>query len=326
MQNVEPVEPTLASLGFTKPQQVVGRVTIADLFRPGHRCGIYVLHYSNGEYYVGQAIDVTRRFVQHLQTHGDIERISFRQVPRLRLNDEEKALIWRLETDNVPLRNIALTSVTYGPADFDSVMSLNEQERWLSDGIQIDMSGPRVVDEELRRRYRRKYESFLQLPFADSAIQVLRSYVAVGIPAIRRGEVSFWSSSCLPSYSNRAVTIYSRINVYWQEVFNVHVFQEDLWVTMYVAKSTLEEKYGKSLSGLLRKYPSLEKLDTKYEPGGPDQLGLVVPNVEIACSFSKIEWLHMPSGYLTYDSCGKGHAFTAVTTALTSQIDSSVNQ
>lgn len=41
--------------------------SVAPLFRE-ERCGIYILEFSNGDRYVGQAKDVTRRFAQH--RHG----------------------------------------------------------------------------------------------------------------------------------------------------------------------------------------------------------------------------------------------------------------
>jgi hypothetical protein len=87
---------TLSDLGFTETFAIEGRASIADLFKPNKRCGIYVLHTSNGEHYAGQAIDVTRRYVQHLKTHNDIVKISFKRVPQKKLNQEEQKVIHTL--------------------------------------------------------------------------------------------------------------------------------------------------------------------------------------------------------------------------------------
>ena len=57
---------------FDAPELVAGRASIADLFRPSKRCGLYILHFDNGEFYAGQAIDVTRGYVQHRKVHSDI--------------------------------------------------------------------------------------------------------------------------------------------------------------------------------------------------------------------------------------------------------------
>jgi hypothetical protein len=52
-------------MGFSPWKYVQGRTSIADSFKPRRRCGIYVLRFSNEEFYVGQAVDVTIRYAQH---------------------------------------------------------------------------------------------------------------------------------------------------------------------------------------------------------------------------------------------------------------------
>ncbi len=68
-------------MGFLPWRQVHGRAWLADFFKPRRRRGIYVLRVSNAEVYVGQAVDVTRRYAQHRRTHADIEQIAFKQAP-----------------------------------------------------------------------------------------------------------------------------------------------------------------------------------------------------------------------------------------------------
>src|SRR4028118_633327 len=87
----------LAELGFTYSTNVEGCTSIADLFKPKKRCGIYVLHFADGAFYVGKALDVTRRYVQHRKTHTDIEKITFKRVPSPQLKAEECDVIWHLE-------------------------------------------------------------------------------------------------------------------------------------------------------------------------------------------------------------------------------------
>ncbi len=262
--------------GFSKLYHVQGRASIADLFPPRKRCGLYILHFTNGEMYAGQALDVTRRFVQHRKVHGDIEKLSFRRVPRAKLNDEERALIWGLEQDGYRLRNITFTSIPHGESDFDLIMPVEEQDRWLEDLDYIDAKGSRVIQPELRGKYSRKFESFTALPYADEAIEALRYYVWANIPAFLRSELSFWSCSCLPSYPDPSAKIYSRINVNWQEVFTVFEYENQLNFSFHVARSPLERTFGESLSELSGQYPDLDITDHFYEPGGPDQVNLVV--------------------------------------------------
>src|SRR5215211_1036625 len=239
-------------MGFSPWRQVHGRASIADFFKPRGRCGIYVLRFSNEEFYVGQAVDVTRRYAQHRKTHIDIEQIAFKQVPSGKLNEEERSLIWHLERQGWSLRNVTFASMPKGESDFDLVMPPEEQERWLDDLGYADEGGQRLIDPELRRRYQRHYQRFLEMPHADEALDILCTYVKVGVPAIRRGEVSFWACSCLPTKD-----VYSRVNINWQEVFTVFAWQNDLWFSLHLARSPLEKALGNRESSLLKRHPTL---------------------------------------------------------------------
>ena len=258
--------------GFSQPHRVWGRSSVADLFKPGERCGLYILHFANGDIYAGQALDVTRRYVQHRKIHADIEQISFRQVPRNRLNDEERVLIWSLEQGGQRLRNITFTSVPKGESDFDLVVSPEEQNRWLKDPSYIDFGGNRIVDPGLRRKYSGKYESFAGLPRSDEVLGVLRSYIQECIPAFLRSEVSFWCVSCTP-----ARNVYARINIYWQEVLTVSVTENELWLSVHMADSPFVPLSDEAQALLFERHPTVELWEHQYKPGGPDQVAFTLP-------------------------------------------------
>lgn len=270
---------------FSHPHHVQGRDSIADLFPSGKRCGVYILQFSDGEIYAGQALDVTRRYVQHRKIHCDIEKIRFRRVAKEYLDEEERSLIWTLEREGYRLRNITFTSIPKGESDFDRIVSAEEQERWLKDTSYIDLSGSRIVNLELRRKYSRKFQRFAALPYFNEITEVLRKYVHAGIPAPLRSELSFWACSCLPSYSYSNVTIYSRINIYWQEVFTASTHKGNTKFSFHLALSPLEEAFGESLSPLLEKFPSLKTTDHFYEPGGQNQINLVIEGADSANIF-----------------------------------------
>jgi hypothetical protein len=257
----------LETMGFSQWNYVQGRASIADFYKPGRRCGIYVLRFSNGDFYVGQAVDVTRRYAQHRKTHTDIEQMAFKQAPRGKLDDEERALIGRLERQEWPLRNVTFASMLIGESDFDLIMPPDEQERWLGDLGYTDDGGERLIDPELRRRYQGQFQRFLAMPRAEEALDVLHTYVKVGIPAIRRGEVSFWACSCLPTKD-----VYSRVNINWQEVFTASTSLNDLWFSFHLARSPLAELLGDRESPLLERHPTLVYDDHRYAPGGQDQM------------------------------------------------------
>lgn len=262
----------LAEIGFSQPQHVQSRASIADLFKPNKRCGIYVLYFSNGEFYAGQAIDVTRRYAQHRIKYKDIEKIAFKQVSKTKLNDEERTTIWLLEQDGRVLRNITFASIPRGESDFDLIMPPAEQTWWLEDLSYVDDGGDRLIDPALRRRYHERFQNLLKMPYAQVVFDVLQTYVKAGIPAIRRGEVSFWGCSCLPASS-----VYSRININWQEVFTAFVNEGELWFSLHVANSPFAQTSSGALDRLLKRYPSARAFDHRYAPGGPDQTNLKVP-------------------------------------------------
>jgi hypothetical protein len=242
------------------------------LFPPGKRCGLYILHFANGEIYAGQALDVTRRYVQHRKVHADIERISFKRVAKHRLNDEERSLIWSLEQSGHRLRNITFTSIPKGESDFDLIMSVEEQDRWLRDLSYVDSGGSRVADPELRRKYSKKFESFTAMPRSSEVIDALRGYVQEGVPAFRRGEVSFWCVSCMPKRG-----VYARINIYWQEVLTVSVAENELWLSVHMADSPFVPLSDEAIALLFERHPTVGLWEHQYEPGGPDQVAFTLP-------------------------------------------------
>lgn len=266
----------LDQLGFAPTQRVRGRASIADLFSPDQRCGIYILHFSTDEFYVGQATDVTHRYIQHRNTHQDIEKISFKAISPDRLNEEERSIIWQLEQWGWPLRNVVFTSLPKGESDFDLIMSLEEQEQWLENLGFVDGQGERLVAPDLRRKFHRTYERFTRTPYAEDIVNVIRTYVRVGIPAIRRGEVSFWALSCMP---NRGIRTYARVNIFWQEVFAAFVHQKELWFSAYVALSPLQKAFGDNLQRLHKLHIAVEHTNQRYEPGGQDQTSFEIPAV-----------------------------------------------
>ncbi|MFN8469254.1 MAG: hypothetical protein U0X20_27105 [Caldilineaceae bacterium] len=259
-------------LGFPTPYPVTGRASIADLFESGSRCGLYILHFATGEFYAGQAVDVVRRYAQHRQVHQDIVSISFRCVDRSELNDTERRLIATLERSGCRLRNIALTSIPYGPSDFDLLMDAAAQARWLSDVTFVDDAGSRPDDPELRRKYARKFALLQASPHYPQAVEFLRLYARIGLPALHRGELSFWAVSCLPE-----AHILARISVNWQEVCTLYVDDGKFYASLHVADSPLRKLNRLTTSRFRSQYHLLQVQTVLYATGGQDQRHIVAP-------------------------------------------------
>lgn len=231
-------------LGFPPWTEVRGRASVADLYRPGRRCGIYTLGFETEERYVGQTVDVVRRFSQHRKTHADITHITFQPCAAQELDQTERHCIHTLEAAGVALRNIALMSVVSGERDLDLVLSPDEQAAWLNDHDAIEKGGERIQDDALRKRHRRKYERLLTLPHAQEALLTLGLYLNTTLPAPRRTELTFWMVSCLPYGVGREETLYARVSLNMQEVFSLIGFPEGLSATFHLARTPFEEELG----------------------------------------------------------------------------------
>jgi hypothetical protein len=250
------------------------------LVERNQRCGIYILHFANGEYYAGQAVDVTRRYLGHRKNHDDIVRISFRSTPPEQLNDVEHWVITTLESRGYLLRNIALTNIVRGERDFDLLMSPEQQRRWREDLSYIDHAGPRLDDPNLRRNYERSLAKLRLLPNADLLIRVLRTYVQTSLPAYRRSEYSFWSVSCQPGSKEWG---FVRVNVYQQEVCAI-TFEEFPRIIFQVAGTPLRTQ-GRWRYWQFRWQHRLWRMSNHaHRTGGPDQ-------ARIFCDASRVEGL-----------------------------------
>ena len=272
---ISPEEQRLArvlnQLGFSELIHVHGRTSVADLFKRKERCGIYVLQFATGEIYAGKAQDVTRRFVQHTKTHDDIERIAFKSVPEGELDAEERPIIKRLEEEGSLLRNVTFTKLPEGATDFDLVMSPEDQARWLTDLNFAEDSGARLEDPNLRRKYARRFRQFEKLEVADSVVDVLRTYLHAAVPVPRRSEVSFWGVSCL-----LGIGLYARLNINWQEVLNVHEYDGDLWCSLFMTQSPFDDWSDEQVDKINERFPSLTQTNTRYKPGGEDQVNFYI--------------------------------------------------
>ncbi len=201
------------------------------------------------------------------------------RMARSRIDEEERMLIEVLDKNGLKLRNISLVSspATVGDTDFDLIMTSADQQRWLSSTEVSLGSDGRTSDPRLRSRYHARYQRFMKLKYSDRAVTVLREYVRVAIPLIRDSELSFWSCSCLPSYTRTDITVYSRINIFWQEVFTVSArSQGPLCFSFHLALTPLEQRFGQGAERLQRRHPFTTIVDHHYHPGGRDQLELDV--------------------------------------------------
>ena len=262
--------------------RVRSRPTVADLFKPEERCGIYVLRFTNGHYYVGQAVDVTRRYVQHLKIWDDIQELSFSCVPQDDLDRIEQKLVERFEAQQVRLRNVNLTSIPKGDADLDLVVPRAEQDEWLARNDAYELQGQSLDEPVLREKQEHKFARLLRHPRFDDAVRnFLSEYLSRCIPQPHRTERSFWSLTCLTrAFSTGSGTALCRLNVFWADALSIW-FDRDLDDLKYSFRAT------KSLLPKGVKATFKVRSLTTYRiagdaRGGPDQIYVEVDGVRDA--------------------------------------------
>lgn len=260
----------LADLGFPPIAEVGGRCSIADMYSPDERCGLYVLRFTTDELYCGQAVDVTRRYLQHRKTHPDIVGLSFRQVAREELDRAERTTIEELEIQGWQLRNVALTSIPKGESDFDLIMSVEDQERWLKDVTFRPQGNLRTNDVQIRRKHAHKFDRLRGTPWADDIVCLLRAYVAAALPLPNESELTFWSCTCLPGGADRVLV---RVNLNMQEVLTLYEDQGELCVSWHCTCSTFDDLDDDTWNDLVRRL-DFDFIDHRYGPGGPDQINV----------------------------------------------------
>lgn len=167
----------------------------------------------------------------------------FKSIQQIALNAEEQRCIKALESQGLRLRNISLTSFSYGTKPFDQLMPLEQQNKWIESVDEIDFAGVRAIDDPddmQRGRYRQKYEQLLQLPFADELIDFTKTYIQTTVPAFRASEMRFWNCTA----HARRNGIYIRINIGWQTSLDVMVKENVPEFCWYMTKEYAEEIFG----------------------------------------------------------------------------------
>jgi hypothetical protein len=243
----------------------------------GPKCGIYILEFTNGEAYVGQASEVRRRLAQHRDsdTHSDFASLCFLSVGRRRLADVERQTISACERAGIKLRNHVYASFNFKPSELDEVVAPEFLDDFCQGG-KNDLRGVRPEQEDLRRKHAQRLSQLKRHPKFDEVVNALRFYLRQCVPAPLRTELGYWSVSCLPQ--RRGGRLLACINIHWQEVLYIEDGEFEPMVRLNVAGTPLVE------AGQLRED---ELTPSGYVPGGADQLGLALPLSEFETVFAE---------------------------------------
>jgi tetratricopeptide (TPR) repeat protein len=178
--------------------------------------GIYILEFSNNEYYVGQAKKVQVRIKQHLKKHNDIVNIYFKPTIENLLLSEENTTIAFFESKELRIRNLK-------QIDFLNVFNEIHQEKWVSDLNYNTITGSKFNNYDVRNKFKERYLKLNEKLYFEDLICLLRKYIKSTIPNYLASEFNYWNITCLPNYLKKSNCI-SRINI--NSVPVLSVFEE----------------------------------------------------------------------------------------------------
>lgn len=271
----------VAAMGFPVITPVSSLLSIAHLFGVSKkRCGIYLLAFPSGFFYIGQAVDVVRRFSQHRRVHDDIVGFSFLPMPKSKLDNAEKDMIFRAESLGLRITNVVHVTNIVGDTDLDLVVSTTEQEAWILDHSCLnntDTTFPKIMLPEAHQiRFFKNFACFEKHPLSQRALVLFQQYILACVPAPKRTEYSFWSVSCMPSTNHDTWPRLLCVNAGVMELFVVGWEKQNtnaLWSFVNVAEDILLEHWV-SLDELIKTFPYVEVYHRGYRDTGQHQVSL----------------------------------------------------
>lgn len=278
------VKKVIEEYEFPEFMWVYCRPTLADLFKPEKRCGIYILRFTNDQFYVGQAVDVVRRFVQHVKIHDDIQEISFKIFQEKELDKVEQQLIKLLEQKQVKLRNINFTSFPKGDRDIDLIIPQDRQQIWLNSNHENILNEHIINHPDQQEKYSNKFKRLLKHAEFEIVKPFLIKYFKNCVLDPAKTELLFWCLTCLTkAFTNTNHLALCRLNYFWCEVLTIWIDDNKICnFTFHLTKSILTKSYLEDL-----KIKSLFIGEHFYQRGGPDQFMIEVIGIEDALKLFK---------------------------------------
>lgn len=271
----------IESLGFPTPKGTHGLHSIAHLFKqPESRCGVYLLVLPNEQFYIGQSIQVVRRFSQHLKFFKEIIGFTFMPTPRAQLDAREKTVIFAAETVNLPLLNVVHATHDECESDLDALLSTVQLNQWLKSPTTENQRDHNTlaITLEPNPRHEINLDKLRRHPLGGLAQLQLYLYLESAIPYPRLTEYSFWSASCLPSTNASTFPRLLCVNASVMELFSIGYAkgageQNVSWGFINVASDVLYEHFD-SQRAFEQLFPHVNVDSTHYRDGGQHQVAL----------------------------------------------------
>lgn len=198
--------------------------------------GIYFLKFSDGSYYVGQTVNFSQRFYQHI--HGnkhhkswhDIVAISIFNSPIELLDFHERQVIQILKHKNLKLRNKTFNFDYAGPSKLDCQIQIANRTHWINSTHPIDLIALKTQSNRLLNKTPKLLSSRIgsenlfssgpnSVPISVAQATILSvSYIMELIPNLSQNEMAYWTITDYPETAGgRLITL----NVGKLEVFYI---------------------------------------------------------------------------------------------------------
>lgn len=172
------------------------------LFSEPLTSGVYILHFSNGEEYVGQTVNFMRRFTDHRRRWNDIVSIQFTYLPKSQLDEAERDIILYRQRGGKHLRNLTLLSQPGGSSPLDVMITPQFQEEWLKANesfIPVGELSERINRARQRYSITPKFRMLMKHEYINEIISDVSSYVYQVIPCPALVESRSWVLTAMPS-------------------------------------------------------------------------------------------------------------------------------
>ncbi len=158
--------------------------------------GVYCQFRSNGDLYIGKAINVVKRHNVHMQTHKfTVDYLAFHYIPINQLSNQEHRFIERAQTLGYPLVNQQLVrSEALSMQEFDDLVPVAAQNAFLE---KLAQGGPRVTDWALVCQNAlgweiHEWDCFMCDPAKAVVLQIAKAFVNALIPQPGSLVGQFW--------------------------------------------------------------------------------------------------------------------------------------
>jgi tetratricopeptide (TPR) repeat protein len=176
--------------------------------------GIYILEFTNNEFYIGQTKSMKKRLTQHHKKYDDIVAVYFKTVRKEDLFDEEYRIISIFEQQKIRIRNLI-------QIEFLNHFDENQQVKWKNDLTFNLVNGNRFYNKTVQNNYVSRFLVFQKKVFYNDFIRLLSQYFIAAMPNYIASEFNYWNITCLPKHLQKEKCV-SRININGVPVLSIY--------------------------------------------------------------------------------------------------------